>query len=84
MTGCLECLKAMQRVVYMRYADGCKVCGARKLAYMARADREKVFDAIQHCSGWEMRREAEKLVALERARIDALSVAQSLMGSRHL
>lgn len=70
---CLECLKAKQRMLHMRYAEGCQLCGARKLAYMARVEREKIFDAIQHVSGYEMRREAERLVALERARIDALA-----------
>jgi predicted nucleic acid-binding Zn-ribbon protein len=76
MNDCLECLKAKQRAVHMVYAEGCRLCGARKLAYMARGEREKVFDAIQHVSGYAMRREAERLVALERARIAALAEAK--------
>jgi predicted nucleic acid-binding Zn-ribbon protein len=71
--SCSECLRAMQRVVHMHYTEGCRPCGARKLAYMSRVEREKIFDAIQHCSGYEMRREAERLVREERARIDALA-----------
>lgn len=70
---CVECLRAKQRVIHMRYEDGCKLCGARKLAYMARIDREKIFDAIQHCSGYAMRREAERMALEERARIDTLA-----------
>jgi predicted nucleic acid-binding Zn-ribbon protein len=75
MTTCLECLKALQRVVHEDYAEGCQGCGARKLAYMKREERERMFDRIQHVSGYEMRREAERLVALERARIAALAEA---------
>jgi hypothetical protein len=60
----------------MVYTEGCKVCGARKLAYMSRIEREKVFDAIQHVSGYEMRREAERLVREERARIAVLADAR--------
>jgi hypothetical protein len=80
MMDCLECLKAKQRVVHMHYAEDCKLCGARKLAYMSRVDRERIFDSIQHVSGYDMRREVEKLVREERARIDALADAMPKEG----
>lgn len=75
MKDCPQCHRARQIVVHKVFEDGCMGCGARKLAYMPREERERTYDAIQFISGHEMRREAERLVALERARIQALSEA---------
>lgn len=70
--GCPACLRAQQVADHTDYQEGCIGCGARKLAHMPQEERERMFDRIQHVSGWDMRAEAVRLVRAEIARIRKL------------
>jgi hypothetical protein len=74
--ACHHCLRARQLVVHQIYDEECIGCGVRKLAYLPAERRLKFLDTLEFMYGPEARREVAQMAREERARIEALRLAQ--------